>query len=725
MRCGSGLAYSDMHHSLPRTPNCCARLSVRQDIRLVGRTADFDGDQNWMVYDPVRHRFTVLDKKSYLMLQTWSSVAGEAELIEVVWRKEAEILTTADVQAFERFLSLSGLAISEQPGAWRRSVNDADYGWSAIPLKALHNYLFFRIPIVDPEKFLRRTLPAVRIFGTRRFGTLMIVTACSGLFLASREWEQFARSAAALLSMRGAMLLVIAIVLAKILHELSHAYVAINHNCRVPSLGIAFVLGTPMLYADVTDAWRLSSRHARLQVDAAGILSDLSIAAIATLAWIFLPLGIAKDIAFALATTGWVLSLMMNLNPFMKFDGYHLLADAVGAPNLYERASKLAQWRLRELLYALGAPPPEWRTARIRRRLVAFGVATWMYRVSMFTAIALAVYAYFFKLAGLILFAVEIGYFVVAPITYEISAWYKARSKIMSSSRYRVSLAVAVTLGVVAVVPWSSSVSVPAVLEHATLSRLHASLPAKVIAVGVKPGDPVQVGDLLFELWSPALHHEERILQLRLAVVDLRLSRMNSEASDRESAIVLEQERRALIQQLSGVRRQRAELRIVAPITGILTELAPYAKQGQWLAQKELLAVIYGQGQPAIRGLVDADNVARVGIGNSGRFVPDDLFSATKLVVVSGLSTANASSVSQPELASSYGGRIATNISERQQTTPVSTHYALRAELTEALAVTGVIKPEVGVLTVSGEPQSLVTRVWRRVLMVLVRESGF
>ena len=91
----------------------------------------------------------------------------------------------------------------------------------------------------------------------------------------------------------------------------------------------------------------------------AGISVELALAGLATLAWGLLDDGPLRQAALYLATTGWVLSLALNASPFMRFDGYFLLSDALDFPNLHARAFALARWDLRERLFAFGEEPPE------------------------------------------------------------------------------------------------------------------------------------------------------------------------------------------------------------------------------------------------------------------------------------------------------------------------------------------------------------------------------
>ena len=144
-----------------------------------------------------------------------------------------------------------------------------------------------------------------------------------------RQWDEFINTAVQFFNPAGLFYFLIALVFTKILHELGHGVAAKYYGCRVPTMGVAFLVMFPVLYTDTTDSWRLSSYQKRIRIGAAGLLTELSIACIALFLWPFLPDGAMKNAVFMLAAVTWVTSLLVNLNPFMRFDGYYLLSDLV------------------------------------------------------------------------------------------------------------------------------------------------------------------------------------------------------------------------------------------------------------------------------------------------------------------------------------------------------------------------------------------------------------
>lgn len=277
----------------------------------------------------------------------------------------------------------------------------------------------------------------------------------------------------------------------KLAHELGHGLTAKRFGCKVPTVGVAFMVLWPVLYTDTADAWKLRSRRQRLAIGVAGMAPELSLAAAATLVWSFLPDGPLRSAAFVMATSTWLLTLAVNLNPFMRFDGYMLLSDLWDVPNLQERSFALARWRIREALFGFGDPMPELMPDGRRRRLILYAVGTWVYRLFLFLGIALLVYHIFFKLLGLFLFAIEIWWFILRPVVTELKSWAGRRGDLRLNRRTAVTFAAGVLALAGLFVPWRTQVAAPALVQPATQATLYAPAPARVTELAVREGDRV------------------------------------------------------------------------------------------------------------------------------------------------------------------------------------------------------------------------------------------
>ena len=161
-------------------------------------------------------------------------------------------------------------------------------------------------------------------------------------------------------------------------------------------MGVALLVLFPVLYTDNTDAWRLTDQRKKLQIVLAGLMVEFHIALLALFSWTVVEDGPLRSAAFFLATGSLVGSLLVNLSPFMRFDGYYALADFLGMQNLQPRAFELARWQVRQWLFGLPENPPEPFPATKHYFLVFYSFATWIYRFFLFLGIALLVYFFAF-----------------------------------------------------------------------------------------------------------------------------------------------------------------------------------------------------------------------------------------------------------------------------------------------------------------------------------------
>ena len=373
---------------------------LREDLRLYEGPPDADGSPTWTIGDPVRGRYFYIGYTAFHLLGKWH-LAEPAQVLAAVNTQLVAPVGVAELEDMLFFLRANNLIAGHAPGqvqSFLAQVQAQKLGWLQW---LLHNYLFIRIPLVRPDRFLARTLPWVAPLLSRGFLLIIVTLGLLGLLLITRRWDEFSRTFPYFFSLEGAALLGATLVFAKIIHELGHAFMAKRFGCRVYSMGVAFMVMVPVLFTDVSDAWRLPSRSQRLLIDAGGMLAELSLAAVATLLWSFLPDGPLRSAAFMLATVTWVTTVLVNINPLMRFDGYFLLSDLLGIQNLQQRGFALARWQLREWLFAFGEPPPEVLQPKRQSAVLIWAYCTWVYRFFLFTGIALVVYHAFSNCSGL------------------------------------------------------------------------------------------------------------------------------------------------------------------------------------------------------------------------------------------------------------------------------------------------------------------------------------
>ncbi|MDY4333338.1 HlyD family efflux transporter periplasmic adaptor subunit [Pectobacterium brasiliense] len=701
-----------------------ARLSpLRDELILHAGPANRDGSPSWTLEDPLRGLYFRIGWAEMAMLSRWS-MGNAAQIVADVSQTSALTLDDSDVQYFNRFLQANSLTRVSGDEALAQFSRQVEQSRVSIWRKLLKNYLFFRIPLWHPDRFLGATLPWVEPFFSRTFLKLTLLVAVLGLFLAGRQWETFKHTFLHFFTLEGAALAGLTLCFTKILHEFGHAYTCKRFGARVATMGVAFLVMMPVLYTDTSGSWKLTRRRQRMAIGAAGMMTELVLAAWATLAWSFLPDGMLRSAAFMLATTTWIMTLAINLSPLMRFDGYFLLSDGLQMPNLQNRGFAIGRWQMREWLFGLGDAPPEHFPRWLQRTLVGYAFAVWIYRFFLFTGIAILVYHMTFKLLGMLLFAIEIGYFVVMPVVNEVREWSKRRKDYRMNRNMTTTLVVSAVVLLLLMIPWQRGVYAPALLRAEQQSSLYMPVPAMIQRIDVKVGQPVQAGQTLFTLSSDALAHEQKQLERQIATLNWQstFQVFNKEAAGDHQRV--KQEHEAALQKLQVLQRQSEQLTVRAPIDGVVADMTTPLETGEWLGQGEWLAVVTKPTGGLVEAFVSEKDWQRLHTGAKGTFYLQDVSrSSLPLTIVEIASTATRDLNAAPELASIYGGDIATLSDAQRKLHPEQAVYRVLLSLPDGYRA----QPQVlrGTVVMEGEAQSLLIRGWKVVSAVLIRELSF
>ena len=544
------------------------------------------------------------------------------------------------------------------------------------------------------------------------------------LYLVSRQLDQVVDEFRSLMNLQGLLVFATALFFIKIFHELGHALTAFRKGLHVPVIGLAFIVLIPIFYTDTSQSWRLKSHRDRLQISAAGIGAELIIAGLATVLWVFVPAGDVRTFLFCLATTSWVMSLAINLNPLMRFDGYFLLADLLGMENLQNRSFSLARWKLREFLFGPGLPPPERFSPVLHRSLICFAFATWLYRLALFLAIAVLVYSFFIKLIGIFLFVVEIVWFVLRPVYLEMKEWWLMRRILFRTRRSMVSLLV--LSGLIGALTWplSTRVSIPAMVYVPGEILVFAPMSANLKELSVHEGQMVQKGELLGRLHSPQLDRLIELTQQRQHSLKARLARSLEDRTDTEQRQVLLKELSSVNDRLSALQHQMEDLQMRAKVAGKVVDLNPQMRAGNAVSNAGPLLRIVPQTELALSGLVVERERDRLAVGANGTFVPEHPWIEKSEIELREISKTPVNHLEFAELSTQFGGAVRTVTTATGDHVPLQSYFSLTMQLRE-LRQTELQNPIRGTVLLDAQPRSYGAMIVQQIGKVLIRESGF
>lgn len=693
---------------------------IRQELSLIpGPNAD-DGSPRWLLFDPVRNVFHSLTRRMVDILADWTAEPVTHAMTRL--KKTHPDIDEEELKEITEFLFAQKL--TEAPPADDPESLAKQEAAKRIPFHELliHKYLFFRIPLFQPDRFLKETSPFIGFMFKKITWAIIFLTGVIGLFFTVRQWEQFVATFMHFFTLEGFIFYAITLVIIKALHELGHAYTARHFGSRVSVIGVAFLVMFPVLYTDTTDAWRLTYKRQRLLIDSAGIIVELTIAAIALFLWSFLPDGPARSAAFFAATTSWVLSLMVNLNPCMRFDGYYLLADLFNIQNMQARGFELGRWKMRETLFNLGVPKPEPLSSKKTWGLLTYAYSTWVYRFFLFIGIALLVHHLFPKAIGIVLFVIEILFFIVVPIWRELKHWWSLRMPILKSPRGRLTLAFLVVLLGFLFFPWQSRIHAPALIQPVLHSDIYAVAPAQINTIHVKVGQKVASGDVLISLSSDSLKVERDLAEQRIAMLNAQINRQASNISERRLSAVLDDDLKKEIAALQSIKEEIEQLTITAPHDGEITILPQNVHPGRYVMPTDKLMQIVNPNNIEILALVPEKDSTRISNRANLTFINDDASASKVAAQITHLAPTTEAQISDAALASVAGGPIAVYEDHNGYLIPNSAMFKIKATPDKNMSLE---RAQRGIVKIKGDAQSPAKALWKSIVRVLIRETDF
>ena len=700
---------------------------LREDLILNPGPMAENGAPTWTIHDPSSNRFFRIGWSAFEILSRWSLGTPKA-IATAVSEQTMLTVTPADVEALYRHLASNmffqvtgrrGLAFLLQQYRATRTP------WEK---RLLKNYLFFRIPLIHPDRLLSRFLPWVQWVYSQGFLIVVLFSAVLALLLTLRQWDYFQSTLIHSLSSGDILPYGIALIASKSLHELAHAFTAKRYGCRVPVMGVAILLLWPVLFTETSEVWKLPKRSQRMAVGAAGVLAELALAVFATLAWNLLDDGAVRHAAFFLASVTWILTLVVNLNPFMRFDGYYLLSDLLETVNLQERSFALARWRLREILFAWGDPPPEQLPNRHRRLLTLFALGVWIYRFFLFLGIALLVYAYFFKLLGIFLFCVEIGWFLVYPIYSEIAFWFRRFFKTPNGQRPQIhghmmiTGTLFLTFLTALFLPWMHTIEAPATLRAVHHTQLFAPRAARLETELPAIGHHVEKGDRLIRLYIPELLHKEANIIREIDLLRWQLSATGKDKSYLEQSQALRKQWIARSTELAANRKEQSLLNITAPFAAVVVERLAAAHPGEWMAEGDRLLTLVDPSESVVEAFVAGDYPG-IDPHAEALFYPENLDNPPLPCQMLTLDRVNVQRLREPILASRFGGPILVREEQTEELIPREAYFRVTLAPKDNRSLLNQIVRGTVVLTVP--PESPASRLWLLLSSLLLRESGF
>lgn len=197
--------------------------------------------------------------------------------------------------------------------------------------------LTFQFNVLDPSKALA---PFARVIGVvmgRRGFAVQVLIALAGIAALAFRPAEVWTAATTPLSLGSYGVVALGFILATAIHEFGHGAVLAHHGGRPTRMGVMLFYLAPAFFCDVSDGWRLPHRWQRVQIACSGITTQAVVGALAAFGSMVPAFAPIRN-ELILFAAGAYLGGILNLVPFVKFDGYLALMSHVDVPNLRDKA---------------------------------------------------------------------------------------------------------------------------------------------------------------------------------------------------------------------------------------------------------------------------------------------------------------------------------------------------------------------------------------------------
>lgn len=674
--------------------------------------------------DPVSEKFYHVSEYEYHFLKSLNGRVSLEEAVEDL-KEGGRYYSPDTARKIVDNADRLGLLVGTRHGSPDRQRYLRSRLRAAQRLRWFSGVYFWFIPLVNPDRFLERTVWLFKLVVNRWTGLLAVCAAPPAIFLVISDLPRIRTEYLFFFNWHNLLYLWVTIAITKLVHEFSHAYVAKSFGLRVPRMGIAILIFFPCLYCDTTDAWRLAGRKQRILIAAAGIMAEAVVAISAAYVWYFTNPGIVNSLAFYLMAVSLVSTVIFNGNPLLRFDGYFILMDYLRIPNLATKSATYLKHLFMNGVLGLPTYRDPASTPRERYVFMQYGISAFAYRIFLYTAIVMGVYYRFDKVVGVALALMAFFLFIVRPMAMGVGTLYAQRGAIDLRPRgLLIFLIIVVVVVGVLCVPLAGRSVFPAFLASTQVQKLTVPLHTMVKKVNIREGSFVKKRDVLFELDTSDLElileqREDRKKILSGEVELLMLDPAQMAKAPSKVTLIKQVER-----EIELIKRdlEIARAGIIAPFDGFVTKLDYRLQPGFKPREGTIVGELQSPTDCVVIALVTAEDTRRLRPGMEAEVwfpLGEGMVFRKEIESIKAYSERD---LSDSPFSSRFGGELATEVfSEVRKDVPLEAQFYCSVKFDNGKA--GVPLGMTGRVSVPALPQSLAARLYHRMVRTFRKEA--
>jgi len=543
---------------------------LRAHVQVVRQR--YRGKRWYVVQDPTSNTYFRLSP----VAQEFVGLLDGRRTIEEVWqlgltRHGDNALTQNDVIGVLGQLHSGNLIQADMPPETEQLLSRGRERLKKKAISQAVGLMYFRVPVMNPDRFLAAAEPFFRPFISRAGFVLWALLAVGALAALAPHWEALFNGFDSAIAPANWLWLGATYVALKLWHEFGHGVVCKRFGGQVPVLGVMLLVLMPSPYVDATSAWAFPDKWRRIAVGAGGMMFELFAAALAAIGWIMTrgDGGLFHQLCYNVMLTSGVSTVLFNANPLMKFDGYYMLSDWLEIPNLMPRSVNLLKFLFQKHVYRVenaNSPTTDPGEAAI---LLVYGVLALAYRILIFFSVTLYVMGKMFAI-GLFLAAWTAAMWFILPVA-QFLRWHAASPQ-LAHRRGRAALTslalVGLTLALVGWVPMPDRRRANGVVEAAQRSGVFAPYQGFITHAPARGGQRVRAGEPLVVLENPELLSRLDLARAQLAESVVLEQRAASQSP--AAAQAMAEQVKTFREQIAYLESKRDALTIRAPHDGVV-----------------------------------------------------------------------------------------------------------------------------------------------------------
>ncbi|MGO9404502.1 MAG: HlyD family efflux transporter periplasmic adaptor subunit [Terriglobales bacterium] len=629
-----------LNAALPEIPaRMIAQHYPRMAPDIVAQEHIEDGQPVVRVYVPSVESMFKFPPQNWALIQLFDGRRSYEEIAELFSRKSGAIYSMEQVRDFAAELDAmefwyktpqeKNIVLMQKSAEERRKLLKSKSAYGDMSL-----ILF---PAVNPDKFLNWLYGYTYFFYTPWFTVLTLCAFAFSAGITITHWSEIGRDTLEFYNFADktwgdVVQFYLLAVLVLSIHELGHGHACKHYGGRVPAMGFALIYLAPAFYTDTTEGDVKGTRYQRLVISLAGVWVELIVYSLVTPIWWGTPPDTwVHDAAYILMLITGISAALVNWNPLIKLDGYHMLSEILGIVDLKENSTAFVSGWVKHHVWGL---PVEVPYVPKRRRLgyTVYALLSGLYSYTVMYVVARFVGNVFRNFNPEWSFIPELGTaalifrsrlrtlwnfmkFVYLDKKDRIFAWFTARRSIGLA-------ALAIVLGFL---PMREESSVGYfTLEPVQPAVIRTIVPGVVTDVYANEGQWIAAGAPLVRLRNLTLDSRLARTQANYSVAADRATSATLGYSDEFGSI--RQERAQLEQQSHLLASEAAQLQINSPISGLV--LTP--RLGNWLgayvpAGTELVEIADISSMRA-RIYMSEHDISKFWVGSEARLLVHGIF---------------------------------------------------------------------------------------------------